>query len=177
VTATAAKAALFGLAFIALFSLNAAADCLPNHQDEDSLLGHWSWIQTMDFLGGYLTPESEGYTLDLIIRPNGTYTELRNGSPFREGSWCLKVCEHGADPDFCNDQVVLLLSSSCVQGMAACQNDYWFCPDPQCATTTVSFDRALQVQAFAMDAGIETYEWLGPVLLEQDRWGAVKARY
>jgi hypothetical protein len=131
----------------------------------------------MDFLSGYLTPESEGYTMDLVLASDGSYSQYLDGAKLHEGNWCLKVCDSGSDPEFCAGQTILQLSDLCVPGSGACQLDYWFCPDSHCATTTVPFERAIQLQPFAMDAGIQTYEYVGPIPVDRDSWSALKARF
>jgi hypothetical protein len=55
----------------------------------DDLTGTWDWTQTIYYFQGIKTPETEGYTLTLVMRSDGTYDLLRGGVLDQSGTWRL----------------------------------------------------------------------------------------
>lgn len=74
---------------LACIVLATGSPALAGSITAEELIGTWDWTQTLTFRQGILTPETEGYTLVLVMRGDGTYDLLRDGVPDRSGAWEL----------------------------------------------------------------------------------------
>jgi hypothetical protein len=154
--------------------------CEPNHPDLAGFFGRWSWVQSASPVSGVETPETSGYTVDLVFRRDGTYsrTLTSSGGVFiTEGTWCLTTCSGDLNGGYCVGQSILKLSEECGVDPTGCELNYDFCPDPTCASMPPGLTRAIQLIAHVIDAPIETYEWISEVPTAESSWSTIKSMY
>jgi hypothetical protein len=169
------------LSFVAL-GAGLANACATGHLDAERLAGRWAWIHTIDFVGGEaITPETEGYAQEWVLRPDGSYSIITDGTVTETGTWCVEACvpneENGA---ICTGQDVITLHRNiAAPEFQVVQSDYWFCGDVTCAPISGSDppDSAIQVSVQVVDAPLSTFEWVARVPTQEASWTTLKTGF
>lgn len=86
-----------------------ACSSSPTIPEARALVGRWEWVRATGGIAGVeLTPESEGYTVELRFSATGTVEHLRNGAvQLRTSYRVLPATDSGEHPRVVYDAPVL----------------------------------------------------------------------
>ena len=70
------------ISHLMFFALSCSKDNPAGQTDDEGLIGSWNWIESVSSTGpdARFTPQTEGYTMKFVFKPDSTFERYRNDS-------------------------------------------------------------------------------------------------